>query len=302
MIALENQCELFEYEMIEDEIVLKKWISDTPEVKVPEKWENFPITQIDAYAFSGGHYRAISLPNTIRKIGRYAFYNCFELLRFSFATSISDIGAGAFTGCRKVRGLEVYQRDTKRSCFRDVLSEFTEEISVVYHTEEEAHLMFPEFYEEGIENTPARIIMTEIHGTGMYYRNSFVNGELQFSEYDRRFEMAKAQEYPGFLIRLVIGRLLYPYRLEDKAKTSYEQYLMEHPEDAVDYLVQTRDISELQKMIAYDMSVPEGKDKIESLKKAILNAAQKAGWTEAVSYLMDRMRDAKPKRRMSFQL
>ncbi len=39
--------------------------------------------------------------------------------------------------------------------------------------------------------------MTEVHGSGLYYRNCF-RGKNYFLEYDKRFEMARAQESSDF--------------------------------------------------------------------------------------------------------
>ena len=289
---------LFLYEKIGEEIRLVKWTGEIPHVSVPEQVDGKPVTSLDAYAFSGGRYESIALPGTIRTIGRYAFYNCHHLKSFSFYTSMEDVGAGAFTGCRNVERLEVTEqpvpegRRRRRSCFRDVLSEFSGEISVVYHGEGEARLMFPEFYEEGVENTPARIIMTEVHGTGLYYRNSFLDGQLNFREYDSRFYAARAQESERFLIRLCLGRLLWPYKLETAYRKEYQDYLREHLEYAGRYLAETKDLSGLR----YLADIAE--DRIGTL----LDMAQKAGWAEGVGYLMELRRVTRPARRTIFEL
>ena len=289
---------LFEYEKNGEEIRLVKWLGKTPHVIVPENVEGKPVTRLEAYSFSGGNYESIVLPGTIRAIGRYAFYNCFQLKRFSFHTSIVDVGAGAFTGCRKVEHLEVTEKpvpDGKgrmHSCFRDVLSEFSGAVSVAYHGEEEARLMFPEFYEEGVENTPARIIMTQVHGTGLYYRNSFTEGQLNFREYDSRFYAAKAQESEAFLVRLCLGRLMYPYKLGEEYEKEYREYLQEHWKEAGRYLAEERELEGLRYLSGLWQ---DGADDL-------LDVGQKAGWAEGVSYLMDLRRKRRPARRSTFEL
>ena len=40
-------------------------------------------------------------------------------------------------------------------------------------SEERAKLIFPEHYEEAVENTPARIVETHYHGSGGDYRQCF---------------------------------------------------------------------------------------------------------------------------------
>ena len=152
--------------------------------------------------------------------------------------------------------------------------------------------MFPEFYEEGVENTPARIIMTEVHGTGLYYRNSFLDGQLNFREYDSRFYAARAQESECFLVRLCLGRLLWPYKLEMPYRKEYQDYLREHLEYAGRYLAETKDLSGLR----YLADIAE--DRIGTL----LDMAQKAGWAEGVGCLMELRRVTRQARRTIFEL
>lgn len=61
----------------------------------------------------------------------------------------------------------------EQSGLKEILSEVGEELRVHLYGKVEAMLWFPEYYEEGVENTPARILMTEVHGSGLYYRNCF---------------------------------------------------------------------------------------------------------------------------------
>lgn len=289
---------LFCYKVEKEQVTITKWLAEEREVVIPEAVEGYPVTALGDYALARGPYEQIFLPDSLVKIGRYAFYNCFSLQRLGFYTSIQDVGAGAFTGCHQVRTLEVTEVKGKRSCFRDVLSEFSEELAVEYHGEQEARLMFPEFYEEGVENTPARILMTQVHGSGIHYRNCFVNGELNFMEYDSRFSMAKAQESESFLVRLVLGRLLYPYRLETRRKQEYEEYLAAHLTAAGEYLIRHGDVEALQRLGDAYVQGEEGKKALEQF----LLAAQKLHRGEMVSYLMELRHHRYPAKRPVFEL
>lgn len=51
---------------------------------------------------SGNIVKELILPEHLRKIGRYAFYNCFSLRKISFGGELRDIGAGALTGCHRI--------------------------------------------------------------------------------------------------------------------------------------------------------------------------------------------------------
>ena len=123
------------------------------------------------------------------------------------------------------------QMNSQESGLKEILSEVGEELQVHLYGEVEAMLWFPEYYEEGVENTPARILMTEVHGSGLYYRNCFQGKVFLFLEYDKRFELARAQESPDFLREMVYGRLYWPVGLTAKAKAQYEQYLQAYGTD-----------------------------------------------------------------------
>lgn len=288
----------FHYQVKENTVEITQWLCEEEKAVIPAFAEGLPVTGLGDYALAKGSYVAIELPPTLEKIGRYAFYNCFSLEKLTFHTAIGDVGTGAFTGCHKVRHLDVTQVPGARSCFHDILSEFSEEMSVDYHGEQEAKLMFPEFYEEGIENTPARILMTQVHGSGLYYRNCFVNRELNFREYDSRFVMAKAQESEDFLVRLVMGRLFYPYRLERKAKEEYQAYLKAHLRAAGEYLIGQQNMEELRMLTEDYIRGEEGK---EVLEKWILRA-QKEQKAEMLSYFMDVRHQRYPAKKTVFEL
>lgn len=222
-------------------------------MKKLELWDDYEtIREIPDYGFAGREdLEEICLPVTVEKIGRYAFYNCRNLQKITFFSHIRDVGSGAFTGCHKVKLLDVTIMKDEESCLKDFLQELTEEIQVEYRGEDYALLMFPEYFEEGVENTPARILMTEIHGSGLKYRNCFYKKEFQFEEYDSRFPFAKAVEQPSFLLKMVIGRLRYPYRLQENGRKQYEDYLRSHFVEGGKELVCQRDAAALSWLVEH---------------------------------------------------
>lgn len=133
--------------------------------------------------------REICLPSTIKKIGRYAFYNCYSLKKLAMFSTAVDIGAGAFNGCRQIDELTIGVIKGERSCLKEVLAELNESLTVFYRQYEKsgdgelkctgrAQLLFPVFYEEAVENTPARILETHVHGCGHRYRYAFEGTDL----------------------------------------------------------------------------------------------------------------------------
>ena len=149
-----------------------------------------------------------------------------------------------------------------------------------------------------MENTPARILMTEVHGSGLYYRNCFQGKVFHFLEYDKRFEMARAQESSDFLREMVYGRLNWPTGLTEQAKIQYEQYLKEHIEQiASDFICQKRG-EELEWLLHTYPLEPGQKE----LFTGLVNLADKVKSPEILSMLMEYQRLHFPSKRRSFEL
>ncbi|MCD7832503.1 MAG: leucine-rich repeat domain-containing protein [Lachnospiraceae bacterium] len=235
-------------------------------------WENVELASLPV--LSGERLEHAVLPQTLRRVGRYCFYDCAHLQGLEFPGELYDWGSGAFSGCHRVKELSVFVKPDGVSSLKQVLDELPESMNVAFcaaepdntdsevraakpesadvelqGTEHEmlrdkkvyARLVFPEFYEEGVENTPARILETHVHGTGILYRNCFQGKKFDFAQYDVLFPYAQAQEDTALLIRLVLGRLRAPYRLEQRARRVYEDYIRENAFLVGTYILDSKD-------------------------------------------------------------
>ena len=134
-------------------------------VELPDMLEGFPVTELGAYIFSdhidstelkmmqekenfctengratrpeddmpqaaGNRVEEIRLPRQLRKIGRYAFYNCFHLKKLTFYGKMQDLGAGALTGCHRMEQIAVETDEKGESSLRDFLTELPETLCV----------------------------------------------------------------------------------------------------------------------------------------------------------------------------
>ncbi len=320
----------FAYEIKGDSAVILRCFSRDSKVEIPERIDGHLVTEIGDYAFSE-HFEEekleeIVLPSSVRRVGRYCFYNCGNLHRIEFYGSLSDWGSGAFTGCHGVRSLRVHADAEGRSHLKDVLDELREELEVEYFTEPPAGdqsakdsggtadervttghqegavagnqsakdsggtadervmmehqkgavpgsraaeysgsiaderrngghgfalLIFPEFYEEGVENTPARILENHVHGSGILYRNCFRGRVLDFAQYDALFPHARAWESRELVLRMALARLRAPQGLTQMAREQYEAYLAEHAAEAGSWLLGQRDLDGLRFLLAF---------------------------------------------------
>lgn len=279
-------------------------------------------------ALCGENLEELILPATVVRVGRYCFYNCQNLKKLAFTGNLRDWGSGAFTGCHRVSHLTVSMREEEQSTLKEVLLELPEEMCVDYIYEgggekQYARLIFPEFFEEGVENTPARILETHVHGSGLYYRNCFQHRTFDFGEYDSRFPYAAVQEEFEVLASIVEGRLRYPYKLSMEARERYVKYIMEHKEKFGRYIVEKNDVRALKWFVemmdgesadATDKSIPDagivfgnGKERLaadqaEPDKRVLLEKMTEYStalrFSEGVSYLMDyQHRFFKPKKK-----
>ena len=244
------------------------------EVEIPETIDGLLVNEIGPYAFAqevrrkepgeifdwvtgefededdelppicGNKLQSISLPSSLKKIGAYAFYGCENLERVKAFSLTADLGAGLFTGCYGIKKLDISMVLGERSCLKEMLSELRQTLTLDYRNQKGellARLIFPEFFEESVENTPARILMREMHGCGHMYRNAFVGGEFQFMVYDRLFFHVQVEEKPLLGTLLALNRLRYPLQLGNEAKKTYEAYLASHGREIFQAAVKEQD-------------------------------------------------------------
>lgn len=269
---------------------------------------------------AGDIVESVRFPDTMREIGKYIFYGCRNLEELTFSDSLTEIGSGAFTGCRSLNRLDVRFLNGRRSCVPDILGDLWQRIDAAFYEapggsreagdggsreaggndclEKRAELVFPEHYEEAVENTPARILFTQHHGSGNNYRQCFYNKEMDYRKYDDLFFVAKAQDKVSVLADLIFGRLLYPAGLARAAEESYEAYVREHGGQIAEYLTDTGRMEALREMSRRGLWTKE------ALDAAVDHAAahQTAGRGESLSFLMNERHRLFPVRKGKYEL
>ncbi len=83
---------------------LKGWLS-IPSTVTNSSNKTYIVTAIDDYAF---YYcqdvTGVTIPNSVKTIGRFAFYQCSAMKGVSFGNAITSIGQNAFEGCINLVG------------------------------------------------------------------------------------------------------------------------------------------------------------------------------------------------------
>ncbi|OCN02230.1 hypothetical protein A7X67_15740 [Clostridium sp. W14A] len=244
-------------------------------VRIPEKIGGLPVTGIAPYAFSsneaaqahlpagtklleatdgepeapgrerclgGESLRELLLPPGIRSIGEYAFYNCVGLSRVGLCAGPALVGNGAFMNCRGLKEILVAGPSTAPTCLPGLLEDIQQEVRAVFRSKEgDSVWIFPEYYEESVENGPARIFEHFIHGAGFRYRQCFREDILDAESYDAQFPIARSETDPETLLRIALERLRRPVRLTAAAKGRYLAFLKEKAEDAASLLIRDDD-------------------------------------------------------------
>lgn len=252
-----------------------------------EEWEQGEtVAKVTEYpALCGEEITEIRLPRYLEATGDYVFYGCLNLATVHFPASMKRLGGGAFVACNKVRNLYFTVADAEETpyCMKDVLGELTFELEVVLEDEDEnplVQLTYPEYYEESVENTPARIIEIAFHGMGYMYRQCFKNRMLDYFQYDSLFPLTVTQEFLPTVMQLAFHRLKTSVGLTETARGKYMEWLQKEYGNVARWMFE-KDRTDLLYLLGELNYFTE-----ESLEE-FLKAASRAEAAEAVSFLMD---------------
>lgn len=292
-----------EYTVIENGIRVDKVTDPGALVIIPEEIDHRPVTELGAYVLAGSEVEELHLPPPLKKIGAYAFYNCEKIKKISCFGRIQDLGTGLFAGGKGAEFLEFHQFEGERSYLKDMLSELHQTLRVRLHGAQEARLIFPEYFEESVENTPARILVIQTHGCGHRYRYCFNNREFQYRDYDELFPHVQVQESEALVTELALGRILYPCGLTEANRLMYQSYIREHWKMAGRLIVET-DCRKCETYNNLDRGLMPwfAEHYIETVSQVqiLIETAQAAGDTEMVGWLMNFRHEKQTREKMSF--
>lgn len=292
------------------------------QIVLPDEIEGEPIVEIAPYAFSESKemkddfvfvsendlfldnrrrlkttdITEVRLPFGVREIGRYAFYRCRNLKKLVLSDAILEIGGGALTGCRGIQEVEIHFRNGECSALKSILDEVRFQIHArLYMGDKVADILFPEHYEEAVEDTPAKQLFTRYHGSGGDYRQCFYNRELDYKKYDELLYRAVAEDTVETVTKMALGRLRFPYKLSEDAKKKYEKYLRTNLTEVMVLLTEKEETDNIRFLLNAEIVSAEAFD-------AAIECATKQGKTEILSILMDEKRKVFPKKKKTFDL
>ena len=244
--------------------------------------------ELEQEALSGDRVHSVHIPEGVLQIGNYAFYGLYQLREVSFPSTMRKIGWGMFNGCRNTSRLVFHLKEDAENTppiLKEILDSLPNELDVIVrkHGDELYRLRFPAYYEEGKENTPARIIEIIYHGTGRQYRNCFLNRVLQFDMYDEVFPLAAAQESPQTAVSLILNRMRSGPVPRTKTAQRYLDYLRKENTAMMEEILTDPDFDP-----AVTLAMLDGKDYFTSTNiDESVQAASRKGNAQAVGCLME---------------
>lgn len=256
------------------------------DLAVPEAENGVPVRSIGGHAFAGRKdLRSVRLPENLKTIRSFAFYDCPSLLKMELYNTTDDYYDGVIRQCPALRLITVH-------CVKPddfvIVREMLQDVDVTLRfrlltAEGELRLTFPEYVSEAREDTMARAIHFSIEGAGMAYRECVGKKTLDLTGYDRLLPRLTDYDF-AVAADIALGRLSCPVRLSPEAEKGYEDFLQDHDEKALELLI--REDSEESRTADVRMMAEKRLIGPQALE-AGLELASKEGRVEIGAVLMD---------------
>lgn len=254
---------------------------------IPDSLEGLYVREISANAFSGRKdIKEVILPDTIEILGRYAFYNCTNLVKIELSDGVEDYYDGVIKQCRSLRDIRIdFERDNY-SVMRDMLRDNDRKLRFDLYLKEgiSFSLTFPAYVYDFVEDVEARVLHHKIEGAGYPYRECVTRKGIDLMAYDRLFEHAVSDSiYTA--AELALDRLMFPYNLNDKRAKDYSSFVLTQSENILEYFIESQAVSRHSMEIIEYMC----KNRLitrEAVEKAIKLASDK-NMTEVCALLMN---------------
>lgn len=326
-ILSENQA-LLTYEVTQVGVCILRCQTADAVVQLPDTLDGQPVTALGDYVcaartpdLTGRQIRQVCLtthtgqsipqhnahaiervcvPQSVRTIGNYAFYNCDGLKSLSLYDTVREMGHGALMNCTSFAYVDFYAAEGARTCLSDLLGQTSAQLEVRLHAPTGvARLLFPPYQEELQDLGPAHIFQRRIEGAGYAYRQCVQNDILSFAQYDSAFErLLRIQDYET-ACHVALLRLRTPLGLTAAARQTYLDCLRTHARQIACDLVRSGDTAALTALLSFGVL-----DTADA--SAACDCARKLRRTEAAGLLLAvlhrQMENTAPRAQKSYDL
>lgn len=241
------------------------------------------LQSIGDYAFYGcGKLERLRLPEGVQRIGKYAFYNCRKMEEINIPLAATDLNTGLFLNCDSL----TYLSFGRCRHISDLTSGLNHELHLTIDFPIEggetkrAKLVIPDFQYEYIEDTPARLFHQVNYGTGHIFRQCIGNSDIDFRRYDEIFYLTRREDAADTVLLLTMARLEYPYRLQEKHRAVYLEYIRDHFLWAAEYFMNRNEGEKIRLFADWGLLTAEN-------LPPLIDLAQRKGKTAILSFLMD---------------
>ena len=77
------------------------------QIRIPEEYNHLPVTKIGYGAFERSSLQKITIPNSVKEIGSYAFSYCHSLTNVTIPSSVTIIESGVFKDCNSISSITI---------------------------------------------------------------------------------------------------------------------------------------------------------------------------------------------------
>lgn len=102
----EGKSGVLTYKKYSDHVEITLCDKSATSVEIPESIDGVPVTVIGMYAFQISKIKSVTIPNSVKEIGHYAFNNCPDITSVTIPDSVEKVGIRAFEYCKSLENVE----------------------------------------------------------------------------------------------------------------------------------------------------------------------------------------------------
>lgn len=120
--SISKESGVYKYSISNGEAIIIDFIQgNSSEITIPSYLDGYPVTKIQDEAFLASLLTSITIPDTVKSIGNYAFYGSNSLKKIYIPKSVTKIGDFAFASCNLLNSINVDDENSKYHSIDGVL-------------------------------------------------------------------------------------------------------------------------------------------------------------------------------------